>query len=285
MPIKVPPGYVTRPVAPQFYNRSQRALERDLDIALATQEETVLSQWKLFTKDDKERDAREVTTELVKQLQSDGMVPTWCVKHTYLEQKYGRKGSSKPSISKSATRQHESDQQNDRPSEATNRPVNGADSTPLAPMPDDVAFLKERVRILEKERAEEQERQDQLIAKLFSQLDVKDKQISAWDEVTQGLTKALATGQLQPKLLAEEAGRRPDVSERVHDVKVVEENDVAKKEGSTVSQKPAKRKPQSIAKRKRAPKNRNAKQPDAKKANWYDTPTLNKVASRFFSRS
>lgn len=42
MPIDIPAGYVTRPAAAETYNRSQRALERDLDVAILTQDEDVL---------------------------------------------------------------------------------------------------------------------------------------------------------------------------------------------------------------------------------------------------
>ncbi len=80
-------------------------------------------------------------------------------------------------------------------------------------LPDDVAFLQDRIRTLEQEKREEVERNEKREAKLFAQLDVKDKQISAWDEITQGITKGLATGQITPNLLTPSSSGSADIAE------------------------------------------------------------------------
>ena len=91
-----PADFLTRSEAARNYNRSQRALERDLDIALRVGDSDVLSHWKLFTKDGEVRAADQVTIELVKQLQIDGKIPVWYVQESHLEEQYGRKGMPKP---------------------------------------------------------------------------------------------------------------------------------------------------------------------------------------------
>ena len=100
MPIEPLTGYATRPEASKLFNRSQRQLERDLDVANLAEEDEVLSRFKLMTKDGEVRDAKDVTTQQVKKLQSEGMIPVWYVETSYLEQEYGRKGEPKPAKSR-----------------------------------------------------------------------------------------------------------------------------------------------------------------------------------------
>src|SRR4051794_32631727 len=96
MPIELPAGYLTRPEAARHFNRSQRALERDLNVALTIRDAELLSHWKLATQDGKVRDGATVTAEVVKDLVTAGMTPAWCIAEKYLEKKYGRKGESRP---------------------------------------------------------------------------------------------------------------------------------------------------------------------------------------------
>jgi hypothetical protein len=205
--VEPPVGFTTRPEAPKLFNRSQRALERELEKAQAVQDKKVLQHWKLITKDGAIREGREVSTDDVKKLQSDGMVPTWCVEDSYLANKYGRKGESKPQ----GARERKQTSQPKTIDEYRDNPAAKPDNMKL--LPDDVGFLKERIRILEREKREEVERNENREAKLFAQLDVKDKQISAWDEITQGITKGLATGQITPNLLTPSSGGSADVAE------------------------------------------------------------------------
>jgi len=199
MSVNPPDGFFTRPDAATRYNRSQRALERDLDQALATGDRAVLAHWKLVTKDGNVRGAKDVTTEQVKQLVQEGQTPAWCVEGAYLEEQFGVKGSPK----RRKTR-HTDDQFSDSTASQSHVKPNessGEEGSGPATLPNDTRFLKERILTLEREKQDEARRNAEREAKLFEQLAVKDRQISAWDEVTQGLTKALATGQLVPSLL------------------------------------------------------------------------------------
>lgn len=283
MSLIFPPGYVTRPEAARAYNRSQRALERDVTDALARQDATILAHWKLVTKDGTILDPINVTTKQVDQLVAEGMVPTWCVEEAWLEDKYGRKGSSP----RRRTEPPIGDQQ--PPSVASSRSpgrnVTGEGESEIpktsASLPDDMEFLKERIRILEREKVEDAARNEKREAKLFEQLAVKDRQISAWDEVTQGLTKALATGQLTPTLLTAPRKRpaadtEPEPStEQVRDASVVETSPArpvsATRQGTNAGAQT--RRESKTKKPKRVP------QPAAK-PKWYEMPTLRRMISR-----
>ena len=211
MPIKPPPGFVTRPQASTLYNRSQRALERDLNIAIATQDQEELAHWKLVTKDGTIRAAEDVTTEQVKQLVKGRETPAWCVDGSYLEQRFGLKGSPGPPKSQRSSSTEDSSTGNSEPAtDAANQVAeeNGGAAAESPSWPSDVEFLQDRIRTLEREKQQEAARYERREAKLFEQLDVKDRQISAWDEVTQGLTRGLATGQLIPILSAGGIERR-----------------------------------------------------------------------------
>jgi len=196
MPADPPTGYLTRPDASKKYNRSQRALERDLDSALSRQDEEQLVHWKLVTKDGQVRDGGAVTLDMVKDFVTGGMTPAWCVAQSYLAKNYGLKGSPKPG---KTTRNHPATTSPPPPKSSATAGTAEDEHDPLL---NHVDFLKERIRALEKEKQQEIERHDKTVSRLFEQLAVKDKQISAWDDVTQNITKGLATGQLQPRLTA-----------------------------------------------------------------------------------
>jgi hypothetical protein len=198
MPIDPPAGFLTRPEAARQFNRSQRALERDLNVALAIKDDASLVHWKLFTKDGVVRDGENVTAEIVKELVDTGMAPAWCIAEFFLQETYGRRGEPRPS------RSFMDADRNSRAAPSASQPSKSVEA-----IADDTAYLKQVIRTLEQKQDQERARYDQIVEKLFEQLDVKDRQISAWDEVTQGLTKALATGQLKPT-----AGFLPTGNER-----------------------------------------------------------------------
>jgi hypothetical protein len=213
MSVSIPDGYVTRPAASKVYNRSKRALERDLDDAYTANDEDVLAAFQLVTNDDSKRGAREVTTELVEKLKKDGMNPVWCVDEVWLESTYGRKGETKPEqpqelrphfAKKPTNAKHDRGGGTKPEARGTDGEEDHSDAD-SSYLPDDILFLKERIRTLEREKMEEIERHERRETKLFQQLEVKDKQISAWDELSQGLTKALATGQLMPTAISSPA--------------------------------------------------------------------------------
>ncbi|NQT11121.1 MAG: hypothetical protein HQ582_00130 [Planctomycetes bacterium] len=145
------------------------------------------------------RNGLDVTVEMVTQLRDDGFNPTWYGSLAWLEDRYGLRseetGQDK-NVEVVASRMHRTATDEAKPDDKQD--AGGGERA--IPLPDDTTFLKEMIRTLEREKSKEIERNEKREAKLFQQLEVKDKQISAWDEVTQGITKGLATGAIQPKL-------------------------------------------------------------------------------------
>lgn len=186
MSLPPPHGFISRPKAGKLYNRSQRQLERDVKEAFRTGNDKLLRHFIVVTKDGTRIEAQDTSVSQINQLTKAGQLPTWYVSQSYLGQEYGLKGSPKPEKQQRANEAH-------RPSN-TNESKEGTTGSSYSLS--DVEFFKERIRILEREKREEMERNERRETKLFEQLAVKDKQISAWDGVTQGLTKGLATGQL-----------------------------------------------------------------------------------------
>ena len=289
-------GYVTRPQAAKRYNRSQRALERDITLALAIQDEDVLSHWKLATKDKHVFDAFSVTTKQVDELVEEGMVPTWHVEELWLETQYGRKGES-PKPMESDTSDSTAPRAQEPIETESAQPAGKARRTTsrdeLHSLPDDVEFLKERIRTLEQEKREEADRNEKREAKLFEQLAVKDTQISAWDGVTQSLTKALATGQLKPDfgtmlLTSPNPAEKSDIRDpNVQDAEVAhsdarKSSKPAKQSTTAHSRKtpPRQTKNPAVPKHKRPKAKKKTVTKPPPKPRWYDTPTI----SRFLSR-
>lgn len=300
MPNNHPIGFVTRPEAAKLYNRSQRALERDLDVALAIRDDEMLEHFRLVTKDGQIRHANDVVTEDVKRLISEGMSPAWLVEESWLDAKYGPKGTPKPRKAKGDPGENEAQSpEHQGPSQGRNQSESGSRGEPERRIgSDDVDYLKNQIQMLEQEKQQERKRHDTIVGKLFEQLAVKDKQISAWDDVTQGLTKALATGQLAPQLpgtsrTADQSGLASTVAPKATNNEdgppaVVDVNPTtsSKKSDSprnqvSRSRKPAPRKP---SKRKSSP---NKKTPAAKSKNIFEkhTPTLHKALGSVLRRS
>ncbi|MEX1028333.1 MAG: hypothetical protein WD049_10085 [Candidatus Paceibacterota bacterium] len=298
MPIAPPLGFLSRPEASKRFNRSQRALERDLSLALDMRDADVLKHWQLLTKDGKAYEGREVTHHEVKQLIADGMSPTWYIEEAWLESEYGRKGSPRPAkVSPLAeptpppSDSKETQTFSRSPSPAGSSEHFGAGD--LEMLRSENAFLKERLRTMESEKQMDAERNERREAKLFEQLEVKDRQISAWDEITQGITKGLATGKLAPQLTwpaAEQQNSDPGKPS-------ASENEPARGEKTTVDPAaeapvptPAKntraatkasrkkgKKPTASRKAKASPSDRNSR--TAKKHKWYETPVLKRFLS------
>jgi hypothetical protein len=276
MPVKPPEGFLTRPEAAKVFNRSRRALERDLDLALSMQDLNVLEHWCLATKDGEIRCASKVDTDEVKQLVTDGMTPAWCIDENWLEREYGRKGESKAANSQETEPLSLRSAQQVQDSE---QPANSVlASTQESLLQSEITFMRERIKALEREKQEESARSENRESRLFEQLAVKDEQIHSWDELTQGLTRGLATGQLIPSLLSGRTETAPDrtvanstesESPSVSNATIVEPHPRSKK-------KPPKKKRPSTAKPKRK---------RSKSAFEKYTPTFHKLASGLFRRS
>jgi hypothetical protein len=277
MPIDAPNGFLTRPEAAKTYNRSQRALERDLDKAITSQDQDQLIHWKLITKEGQVRDGGDVDIGFVKQLVIDGMTPAWCVAEAYLSEHYGRRGSPKP-------QERKREVSNEFPEQAAesvqHKAANEQDADSL---PHAVSFLRERIRTLEREKQQEIERHDKYVAQLFAQLEVKDKQISAWDEITQAMTKGLATGQLLPRLQTGRSARAPSNdtvpvnADQAAASDMIEVTAPAKKQkkGNAVSRKGSHTGSKVTVKKhaKRQP----SKRKPTPKPKWHEMPTLSRL--------
>ena len=308
MAVSIPDGYLTRPAASRVYNRSKRALERDLEDAYVAKDEDVLAAFQLVTNDRVKREAPAVTTKLVEQLKKDGKNPVWCVSEVWLEAKYGTKGEPKPEQTEKADRRIEKGTPRRKSDKSERTASDGQKDTGEsehseiddAYLPDNTEFLKERIRTLEREKSLEIERNEKREAKLFQQLEVKDRQISAWDEVTQGITRGLATGLITPTLLpgstgqdgtpdgsTEEKSVRKDatfeeavVTHQAADVGGAAVDSKKEKKGAKVQTKPRKPKAKATPKKKRPTKKRTKGQAKkAKKRSWLNTPI-----SELFSR-
>lgn len=200
MALNIPSGYVTRPAAERKYNRSARSLERDLDSARTSNDGEVLSAFMLCTNDGNIREAKDVTAEIVNELTKvERKNPTWVVSESWLEQTYGKKGAPLPQKNREVPQRASSRTNTPSAEEPTEQVSPEEGSEPItSALPDDIEYLKERIRVLEREKQAEIKRNEDREQKLFAQLEVKDKQIAAWDEVSQGIAKALATGKLKP---------------------------------------------------------------------------------------
>jgi len=204
---EIPSGYYTRPRAAELFNRSQRSLERDLDLAQLAKDTNVLQNYKLITKDGQLREGTVVTTEEVNKLVEEGESPVWIVNGNYLEREFGRKGSPKPGRSQQASDANRSESNSDQPiiesDSSTSVQSEQASDSQSQSLPNDIDLLKRYINRLEEQFKSERERHDRYVEVLFDQLTVKDKQISAWDELTMGISKGLATGQLTPASAAD----------------------------------------------------------------------------------
>jgi hypothetical protein len=274
MTITPPDGFLTRPEASGLYNRSQRALERDLDAAQRTKDTEVLMHWRLLTKDGVIREAEDLEPAAVKQLQTDGLVPVWCVSKEYLHKAYGKRGTPKPQRERKGTIIDR--EVGDNPKSDNVQGQASTDDESSVSLPDDTAFLKERIRVLEQEKRDEAARNEKREAKLFEQLAVKDKQISAWDEITQGLTRGLATGQISPSLNPGSSGSTKPKTDSTKNDDRGQVVDVETAASDAVKKKPS-RSPRKARKKKGK---KSSPKRTSRKPKWYETPTLN----RFFDR-
>ena len=286
-------GYITKQQVAHLFPVSERTVQRYISNQVRTQNNEALSNLALVT-DDGWHPGTEVTSELIGEVNRAGQKPRWYIRPSFAETLFGEKPDAQPfeSPPPNATRP------------PTGSPVHGPsleaeEGSPHRSSEPTSGFLMERITTLERQMREERERHDQLVAKLFAQLEVKDNQISAWDDVTQGLTKALATGQLAPdfsRMLNAPANpsSESETDSAVVDVLTPQEE----KEKSTEPEpevqpqsaptkpptKPGptrKRRPAKSRTRKKTPKSKptkaKRKDPEPK---WWETPTFNKLLRR-----
>ena len=279
MATKHPAGFITRPQAGKQYNRSQRQLERDVQEAYLTDNEETLSHFIVVTKDGEQILAKDTSPQQVTALVQEGNGPVWLVEETYLEQEYGFKGSPKPEKQTSGPTPEsppEKHRTGTQPTTVESKKEEGSHTS----LPNDVDFLKERIRSLEREKREETNRNEEREAKLFAQLEVKDKQISAWDEVTQGITKGLATGQLTIAAPAEQNAQptSPSVVVPATEGQDASDGPMRKTTATATTTKPTQTGGNNPTSRKSKPRPKPSKRKDRSK--WNSFPTLKRIFSR-----
>jgi hypothetical protein len=121
------------------------------------------------------------------------------------------------------------------------------------------------------------------VAQLFAQLEVKDKQISAWDEIMQAMTKGLATGQLLPQLQTgrpTKAASNDTVSANadrtaVSDAVEVKSRIKQPKKGNAASRKAARPVPKTTT--KKSAKRQSSKKKLTTKPKWHEMPTFSRL--------
>ena len=266
-------GHITKEAAAKRVQRSSRALGRDLTGALRTGDLDILQNWKLTTKDGTVHDGTDVTVDMVTQLRDDGFNPTWYGDASWLEENYGLRSEETTAATDSETTKPKAQAQPDDETTTKNAPVTEIEE-PSSPLPDDVAFLKEMIRELRREKRDEMKRNEEREKKLFEQLAVKDKQISSWDEVTQGITRGLATGAIQPKLLRDvvPVEEHPTEQERPSPPTQEHVSEVIDTTPETVKKAPTKK-----GSPKKSPTKKTAIPPQPK---WYEMPTFKNALSR-----
>lgn len=288
MPIEPPTGFLTRPEASRLYNRSQRALERDLNVAIGTGNDDVLPHFLLQTKDGQIRQATDVSVEQVKAFVAEGMSPVWHVEEAWLLDTYGRKGEPKP---RSQTR---GQQEQDQTASASSKHSNSGQKDNDLPAGTD----GEGTGAVYRQRFEQQTEE---IRYLRNDLEIKNEQIKEANSRTresnllmQELQKMLGSWQERAfqslPVNAENSIVGPDQQTPPNPVVAVT-NPPAQKQKSTTAQTTAstqnrqksvqsKKKPATKRRKNQASKKMSSTRPTSAKYRWYETPTLNRILSR-----
>lgn len=201
MPVKPPPGFITRPDAAKEYKRSERALQRDLRTAQSISDDDVLGHWILVTSDGKVRPAQSIKPGDVKKLQNDGMIPTWCGSMSYFQERYGLRHAPKPASSAPGISDSKQDANTpvDEPQPHSNEPsqTTEQDSTDkidpklVAKASNDIPF--------------ELLRHHPYVTHLESEVKIKNEQIEGWNKLTDQFQKL--------QLLAQQNGILPGGSD------------------------------------------------------------------------
>jgi hypothetical protein len=288
---EAPSGFLTRPEAAKVYNRSQRALERDLDQALLAGDSDVLDHYKLVTKDGQIRDAHEVTVEAVKKLVYEGMTPVWYVEESWLEERYGKKGSPRARQSPEPSPLPVIPPRTEAPTVAGD--VEAARHIDIDP----VAMLREQLH-----------KHDQEIQYLRQELNIKNEQIAAANERTREsnilmreLQRLLgdwqeqafrslpaATPSLHPMVgdtIAADMENRPVTpatpiaSSGQQRATTVQASQPSRK-GIAVSRTTRRRSPDAVQQRGTPPVKPQFDKPNSNQPKWYEIPTLKRIFFR-----
>jgi hypothetical protein len=261
MPASAIPGFVKKRTASQTFKRSPRQLTRDITLAVELQDEKILSNLRVRTEDGEDIDGKAVTKDLIKSLRDEGRNPMWYLRRSWLEEEFGKREGTDPQTSTDA-------ELNDHVSKSPKKTETLADEG-LTEM------LKESIQELKRDKEH-----------LIGQLKIKDAQIEStterWKEsnvLTQNLHKRIETMESQMKRLMP-SSVDTDPTQETHASIVVE----AEEKGTSPKRKSATPAKTHSPVKTSTTKKRKARKQVKRKPKWYETPTLNKMASRFRSR-
>ena len=89
------PGFVTKAVACERYDVSDRTLGRQIKKAMMRKDEEVLENWKLVTVDSQIIPGSDVTFQLIDDLQNQALIPTWNIATKWLLKEFGEDAGPK----------------------------------------------------------------------------------------------------------------------------------------------------------------------------------------------
>ena len=229
-------GFILKKEACATYDRSFRQLARDFDKAAARGDKAFLENFKLHLEDGTIMEASEVTKDKIQKLRDKGLNPTWYVRESWMNDKYGRR-DDKADVS-TTTADQRADVETAKPS-----------SSPIAP---DSAIIQSKDDLIDVLRDENKYLRESLA-----------KETEQRGEVTQ-LTRELhlLLKNMQDRLLP--APNSTESRGPVHPARQATATVVETVEASPAS-------PRSKTKRKQP-----AKKAASTKPKWYEMPTLKK---------
>jgi len=263
MPPSAITGFVKKRTAAQRYKRSPRQLTRDITLAIELQDENVLPHLRIRAEDGEVISGDGITSDLIKRMRDEGRNPMRYLRRTWLEESFGRREKGDHDSA-------ESEYKPDIPHKtAKNDPRIGDGLTEM---------LKESIRELKQDKEH-----------LKTQLAIKDDQITQtterWKEsniLTQNLHKRIDTMEQQVEQLLLGAGDATS-SEQVADVIIDSGSQQEEGTADNIRKPSPRREPKSSA-RAKTTKQSKTKKHNAPKPKWFETPTLNRLTSRFRPR-
>ena len=200
-----------------------------------------------------------ITSDLIKRLRDEGRNPMWYLRRTWLEEAFGRREKGDGDSTET------NEQQDDPHTPKKSDPHIGDGLTEM---------LKESIQELKQDKID-----------LKTQLTIKDKQINEqserWREsnvLTRDLHKRIGTMETQMERLLVGSG---DVTNSEHVAEVIIDSEAKEEEGTARHNRKPKPESSTRGKTTKQPK---TKKHNARKPKWYETPTLNRIASRLRHR-
>ncbi len=263
MPPSAISGFIKKRTASQRYKRSPRQLTRDITLAIELQDEDVLPHLRIRTEDGEVTFGDGITSDLIKRLRDQGRNPMWYLRRTWLEEAFGRREKGDGG---SAESEHQYDVPH-APEKSDPRIGDGL-----------TEMLKESIQELKQDKED-----------LKTQLAIKDNQINEqserWKEsnvLTRDLHRRIDTMETQMEKLLLDSGDATN-SEQVAEV-IIDSGSQEEEGTADHNRKVSRRREPESSARAKTTKKPKTKKHDSRKPRWYDTPTLDRLASRFRSR-